>query len=203
MERPLQVVLVCPRAAVVLLGQDISASVLAPHRKPEVPPGSTGRAVHDSGGPACLYTVSVGAFILSLKYINTFNVDLVYLRHRRVPTQNPQFVLLRTCKVYPRVLDKRYSLKVCHDTKKLLSTEFVVYISANHDLDFTNSLSMVETGVNRKLLALKVREHFSCLSSLGTLDTSPPSQQSTSPSAKGGAEEGTSAGRVSGGVWAD
>lgn len=95
--------------------------------------------------------MSVGAFILSLKYINTFNVYLVYLRHRRVPTQNPQFVLLRTCKVYPRVLDKRYSFKVCHDTKKLLSTEFVVYISANHDLDFTNSLSMAESGVNRKL----------------------------------------------------
>lgn len=33
---PHQVVLVCPRAALVLLGQDILASVLARHRKPEV-----------------------------------------------------------------------------------------------------------------------------------------------------------------------
>lgn len=53
------------------------------------------------------------------------------------------------------------------------------------------------------MLALKVREHFPCLCPTGTLDTSSPSQQGTSPSAEGGAEEGTSAGRVSGGVWAD
>lgn len=147
MELPLQVVLVCPGAVLVLLGQDISASGLACHRKPEVSQAPLGRALHDGGGPTCLYPVSVGAFMLSLKYIKPLNIYLIYLRYRRVPTQNPQFVLLRTCKVYPRVLDKRYSFKVCHDTKKLLSMESVVYVSANHDLDFTKSLLMAETGV--------------------------------------------------------
>lgn len=134
-----------------------------------------------------------GSFCTVIKYIKTCNIYHISPRYKRA--QNPQFVLFRTCKVHPRVL-----VKVCHDTKTLLSTEFVVYISANHDLDFINSLSMAESRVNRKLLTLKVGDHFSCLHPMGTLHQGSPRQQGPSPSAEGGAEEGTSAGRVSAGV---
>lgn len=39
--------------------------------------------------------------------------------------------------------------------------KFVVYISGNHDLGFTNSPSVAESGVNGKLSALKARNYFS------------------------------------------
>lgn len=50
------------------------------------------------------------------------------------------FVLLRTSKVYPRGLEKMALFSKCAVTReRLVNMEFLVHISGNHDLDFTNS----------------------------------------------------------------
>lgn len=76
-------------------------------------------------------------------------------------------MLLRTTKVYPRVLDEGIIFEVCHDMRKLVSIKFVVFTSGNHDLGFTNSLLMAESGVNGTLSPLKARDWFSCLNPMG------------------------------------